>query len=401
MKKILCIILSLIFVLSLCACGNTKDNKEPDTNPPVNSEQTNEDAPMYPEDFQNKELTLIEDSNIETLQGKIDAYYQSHTYRLLKVGNSLYEYNGADDLTQEDSYCLYDISDYNSVVYYKANGMSKDSTIVVDDKDGKLTAIIAIKRDAKTHTVKINKISLDDIKAEEIVECESSNENNVITVVYKRNNQIKYLIKYLDGKVFQSGNIEDLIEEEDKAYGLSDFIYANKDYLYALNDKHEIRTFELRCWKQDDDKYWTACYINDINLNTLEGWNKFVSLTSAQTAIVCQDNEPDTLKAYIQVGDWSNHKYDLAGSIKLPKTYTGANIKETYELLNQVIVRFDDGEYYLLNCAFGEKEMRYPLSWTKLSGFTNIAKDYQIDMYGADMCLLSSDGKLYLYSLMF
>ena len=292
MKRILSLLLMLIMLLGLCACGNRND---PDAIAPGEPVE-NHDISNAIKVNQNEELQLLEYYNIGDLQGKIKNTYKHYTYYAFEVDGKLYEYDSATDVGVKDEYIIYDISKYNSVIAYNEN------VIVVDDEDGNLIALAISKKDKKKHTVTINPIKLKDIKIHELWQCKADEKENWIAVVYRKDNQIMYSVQKFNGDVIQAGHINDIMDEEDQKFGLCDYLVANSGELFGLNEKSELRTFEFRVWKDDDKKYNINCYLIEYNFDQFNSWTRFVKLDhSFQWAVIHSDNDA-LVKFYIRIG---------------------------------------------------------------------------------------------------
>lgn len=388
MKRILSLLLMLIILLGLCACGNRND---PDATAPGEPVE-NHDISNAIKVSQNEELQLLEYYNIGDLQGKIKNTYKHYTYYAFEVDGNLYEYDSATDVGVKDEYIIYDISKYNSVISYNEN------VIVVDDEDGNLIALATSKKDKKKHTVTISPIKLKDIKTHELWQCKADEKENWISVVYKKDNQIMYSVQKFNGDVIQAGNINDIMDEEDQEFRLCDYLVANSGELFALNEKRELRTFEFRVWKDDNKKYNINCYLIEYNFDQFNNWTRFVKLDhSFQWAVIHSDNDA-LVKFYIRTGKWPDQKMELVDTIQMPESYKAQDIAETYEVLNATIVVFADGEYYKLDHSFNNQGFNRAPYWEKLSGLTKVAKDKEVATYGPWITIAESDGKVYTYN---
>lgn len=388
MKKFLCLLLVMIMVCGLCACGNNKDN--PDATAP--GEPVNQDISNKIDVNDNEELQMLEYYNIGDLQGKIKNTYKHYTYYTFEVDDKLYEYDSATDVGVEDEYIIYDISKYNSVISYNEN------VIVVDDKDGNLIALAISNKNKTKHTAKFNPIAIKNVKVENLWQCKADEKENWVSVIYKQNNDIMYFVKQFDGKTLSSGKLETIMDDEDKAFGLCDYIVAASGELFALNKERQMRTLELRVWLQDDGEYQFNCYLTNYNFDIFDNWTRWVKLDHSFQWAVVQSSDDSMVNFYIRTGEWPNQKMELLDKIKLPESYTAKDIAETYEVLNASIIMFADGEYYKLKHSFSGQGFNEEPKWEKMSGLTKAIQDKVVGLYGPWITVLEPSGTLYTYN---
>lgn len=384
MKRILSLLLSVVMLLGLCACGN-KNN--PDATAP--GEPIEQEATICVND--NEELQLLDYYNIEELQGNIDSLYKHYTYYAFESDGKLYEYDSATPIETKDEYVVYDLKE-NTVLSYN------ETAIVIQDKNDTLTALVPSNKNVKKHTAKINTISIEGIKPHEFWQCEADEKQNWVSVVYKQNDNIMYTVYQFDGTIVDSGNIQTIMDEKAQEFKLSDYVYSNDGEIFALNEHSAIRTFELRVWRNEEKEYTINCYLNDYGFDKFNDWSTWIKLDHSFQWALINNADPNVVNFYQRTGNLDNYQMNKIGSVELPSECKDKTIAACYSVLNATIVMFSDNQYYKLDHAFEGKEFSREPSWTKLAGLSKIAYDKEVFLYGPWLCVLESDGKLYTYN---
>lgn len=385
-------------LFSLCACES--DNQPTDTNSAdtqsatVSKNEYNGNKEI--KTVSNADVELLTNSNIDELQGKIEAYYENYSFCAFKVGNKLYEYYSMDIDDDKNLYVCYDLGECASIVSYG------ETAIVVERIDGTVEVLVPINKDNEQHTAELITFTLDCLAAEDIQQCKANEQKEWMYVVYTQNNNVYYTLYSLNGTTISTGKISDIMDEQDKAYGLNDFVQAEENELFALNDKSELRTFELSpMYLQSSNKYVLKYSMKNYGFEPLTNVDKWIQVAYDHRFVVSHNGDDQKLHFYERVETENGFETKFCADINIPTGYTTEDIVAHCSVSNSALIRFSDGEYYYLQYMFTADGPEGEPEWYKLSGFTKVAENSVVSSYGPWIGMLTDGGEFYTYSTMF
>ncbi len=389
MRKRVGVMLACVVLCALCACSNKESQKKGEDN--TQDDKLEENVQADVEVNTSEEVVLVEDFNIETIQGRIDEYRSYYTFDAFFVDGILYEYDEAN--TDENMYTCWNIGEYKSIISYNEN------VCVVENLDSTVTAYVALSKN--NHVCETQKIVLP-ITADQFILCEAESEENWISLTYSKEGQFYYWVTQLTGEVLGSGNITSIMDQEDAAFGVTKLINTtacterDHEFLFALNAENELRTFEVRV-TAINDTYYIDCYLNDENFGELQDVDKWVELSLSCNLIASKSGDDDNLHFY--EGNLIDEDLEFVCKIQLPEGQKTGNIAQSYRGFDWNLIEFDNGDYYKLyyNNVFSSSRDENVLPiWYKMEGLSNLATDYkQICTYRIGIGMLTEDGYFY------
>lgn len=351
MKKILCLVLSIVLVLSLVACGNKEEEI----------------------------LAKYDSVDIADIQGKISDVFYTLDYTAINVNGEMREYDPYAE--QAGQYISYDLGDCKDIVVYSEN------VVVVEQKDGKLKTIVVL-RDEDAKTCKTHEIKYDvDAKDFAYADCYDYTEGEEsVVLVYKDGSDFKYYIHDLNGTEISKGDWSDIYEEyDDEDFVIDQIVYTSNGDAYALNKDKEIRGLDF---------YGSSIDGFDSGSAEIDDIDEWLAINFTVDVIVTHSNDDKNVYFYHK----GEERYAQSGKIELPKSYKTSDIKTVLELYKGLFIEFEDGEYYTCSYDqdFGTGEVSGEVKWENIDDFKKAAGSGTLIEMAGQLCVLK-DGTFYQY----
>lgn len=414
MKKIISIILCVILVLSLCACGNknedaqtnntkpiTQDTKPSTTNPVDDpSDSDNKPEETKPEetipdetdepvvDNNHIKLTQFKDANelFAPFEGKIKNLFGNVDYLTFYADGGIHHVV-KDDIGQKVMH-KFDIGEVDKIIFYYEDftnivgRITSEYCIYTKPNDDGVYLSITDKSEDYTNSRALT-IKLDCLAEDILFALRDVDE---VFVVCEYEGQIVCLHYDVRANERIGGGIIKGVKEDDSIIDLK-MLCSDGYRAYAIDTNDTCRLVETYFGDlidEDDGEYFVHMY-DDYYFENAQSL-----VTYEYDSLFFMTNDTNNIHSwrFVSGGEINNVK------AKLPEGLTINNIQQTWGADECLVILFDNGQYYLIEeISSFEKDEFVEM---KHLDFNNDCEIIDFACEGFDLVALSADGNIYI-----